>query len=288
MSTSSQFRKVVGRMSSYASPVAIPRHSLTVFNAHSTPAFMRSEFIDTLLQIEEEYDWLPAYQIPDYVYGRLAQTPRPLATLTFDDGFADNMWSAEVLAERNISAAYFIPTGFITSDDPWDFLVSNIGKSDYSVHPSLTPRDLLPMSRSDLGRLSQMGHVIGSHTVNHSRIQTMSNQAVHKELSESKDSLRDWLGSTPTYFASPFSTMGLTAGTAKIVREVYDYHFTTLDIPNAAHAGHFIFRTNLEFWWDKRIRQYSISARRLEHLRWMIKTKGFREANKHMMQATSS
>lgn len=251
------------------------RAELTVFNAHFTPESHRRDFEDTLDWVSEDYRWLSAHDLPDFFQRpRAAAKGKPYAALTFDDGWKSNVWSAQLLAERGIQAAYFIATGFVEADDAWAFVTNNIRKrKDEPV--GYTRADLEAMSVDDVKSLAKLGHVVGSHTVNHRLVQELPEAELRDELTRSRDLLEEWLGQRPQFFASPFTTQGLSKQAALTVMDYYDHHFTTLDLPNSKFGGHFVHRTNLEFWWTSGRRRFAVDVRVPERLRWRIKARDF-------------
>ncbi len=67
------------------------------------------------------------------------------------------------------------------------------------------PSDLAfsPMCPGDVGKLSSLGHEIGSHTVNHPILTRMAPGAAAMELSRSAAHIESWTGNTPTSICYP-------------------------------------------------------------------------------------
>lgn len=89
--------------------------------------------------------------------------------LTFDDGHPGWLNAAEDLAARGWRAAFFVVT-------------CAIGRSG-------------ELSKPDLRRLASLGHVVGSHTVDHAHLSRAEPAFVLRQWSESKAFLEDVLGS---------------------------------------------------------------------------------------------
>lgn len=103
---------------------------------------------------------------------------RPAFALTFDDGHFGWLQAAEALQERRWKASFFVVTGII-------------GRAR-------------AVSRSDLRRLAEMGHVIGTHTVDHPFQLSLKEDAyILDQWSRSKAALEDILGREVTSAAVP-------------------------------------------------------------------------------------
>jgi peptidoglycan/xylan/chitin deacetylase (PgdA/CDA1 family) len=115
--------------------------------------------------------------------------PRTLA-ITFDDSYRDNLFAAQILAEYQLPASFFIPTSYVGTDRvfPWD---RNL------------PR-LANLTWADLREMSRLGFEIGSHTVTHVSLGEVSPEQARREIFESKAILEDQLGRKVRYLAYPF------------------------------------------------------------------------------------
>jgi peptidoglycan/xylan/chitin deacetylase (PgdA/CDA1 family) len=101
----------------------------------------------------------------------------PSLDVTFDDGTRDHLRAAELLAGSGISGIFFVITG-------------RVGSSEY-------------LSESDLQILVRFGHRLGSHTVTHRRITTLSAEHLKTELERSRDFLEQIAGKKIEWFAPP-------------------------------------------------------------------------------------
>jgi peptidoglycan/xylan/chitin deacetylase (PgdA/CDA1 family) len=108
------------------------------------------------------------------------------ATLTFDDGFADNLHAlAPLLAELRAPATVFVVSGWL-------------GRT----HPAAPGTRIL--SVSELRELYGLGVEIGAHSRTHADLRTVSAQEARVELAGSRADLEDLLGSEISVAAYPY------------------------------------------------------------------------------------
>ncbi|QEV07764.1 polysaccharide deacetylase family protein [Streptomyces prasinus] len=117
--------------------------------------------------------------------GRAPLPPRPVL-LTFDDGFADLPGpTADLLARRSLPATAYLTTGAITPG----------GRS------LLPPAPMMTLDR--VAELERSGMEIGSHTVSHAQLDTLTGRQLRAELVDSKAVLEDVLGHPVPHLAYP-------------------------------------------------------------------------------------
>jgi peptidoglycan/xylan/chitin deacetylase (PgdA/CDA1 family) len=123
--------------------------------------------------------------VADHMAGRVPLPPRPVL-LTFDDGFADLPGpTAEALAVRSLPATAYLTTGAIAPG----------GRS------LLPPAPMMTLDRA--AELERFGMEIGSHTVTHAQLDTLSAKALAYELRTSRAVLEDALGHPVRHLAYP-------------------------------------------------------------------------------------
>ncbi|MEU0738415.1 polysaccharide deacetylase family protein [Streptomyces sp. NPDC006134] len=123
--------------------------------------------------------------LADHLAGRAPLPPRPVL-LTFDDGFADLPGpTAEALAARSLPATAYLTTGALAPG----------GRS------LLPPAPMMTLDR--VAELERSGMEIGSHTVTHAQLDTLSARRLAYELRASKDVLEDTLGHAVRHLAYP-------------------------------------------------------------------------------------
>lgn len=105
---------------------------------------------------------------------------RGLVTLSFDDGWEVNSKNAlPIMQQYGFLSNQFYATTFIKNST-----VAN--------------------TRQLIQNFVNAGHEIGSHTITHSDLTTLSDSKLNTELVDSKTYLESYLGKPVTYFASPF------------------------------------------------------------------------------------
>lgn len=126
----------------------------------------------TTLSMDELYDHLINHK----------KIPRKSVVLTFDDGYSNNYDTLYPLLKANgFTAAIFVQTNKVDVDKR--FLTS-----------------------SQIKELSDNGIEIGSHTVSHKDLTTLSSEEKFKELNDSKDFLEGILHKKVNYIAYPYGS----------------------------------------------------------------------------------
>ena len=111
-------------------------------------------------------------------YGR--RLPAKPVLITFDDGYRDVLWhAAPVLHRLHMPAIEFVITDRISGPD-----------SSFLTWPQLA-------------RLERLGVAIGSHTVTHLDLTTLSASAAAAELRDSRRTIEQHLGHPVQWFAYP-------------------------------------------------------------------------------------
>jgi peptidoglycan/xylan/chitin deacetylase (PgdA/CDA1 family) len=120
--------------------------------------------------------------------------------ITFDDAYLSVLEVGKpLLDELGLPATVFVPTDY--PDVPerpmaWD------GIDQWLSGPH--EHELSPLSWSQLGALADAGWEIGSHTSSHPRLTTLPDDALGRELSESRAKLEERLGRPCTTLAYPY------------------------------------------------------------------------------------
>jgi peptidoglycan/xylan/chitin deacetylase (PgdA/CDA1 family) len=144
------------------------------------------------------------------------QSGKPMATITFDDGYEDNhSYALPILARQGVPATFFVTAGFIEQDSVVVARFHHLaGGAEHAV----------PLAWTQVRELCASGMGVGSHTYSHPNLARLSPSAVRDELVKSRDIICDRVGGAVDLFAYPF-------GKPRV-------HFTSLTAAAVRAAGH--------------------------------------------------
>jgi peptidoglycan/xylan/chitin deacetylase (PgdA/CDA1 family) len=150
--------------------------------------------------------------------------PHKAVSLTFDDGYRDNLTKVlPALVKYGFPATIFVTTGMI-------------GKTD--------TRGLKRLSEKDLRQLHATGLIdIEPHTVTHPQLSRCASDILEREIVDSKRMLEELLGKSCTLFAYPYGDYN-----DAVHRAVVQAGFSAAVTARAGTAGHgddvFLLRRN--------------------------------------------
>ncbi|WP_300016106.1 polysaccharide deacetylase family protein [Pseudonocardia sp.] len=137
---------------------------------------------------------VPLSSVVDRLAARGA-TPRGSTVLTFDDGFADYAEHAVPIMERHgLTATMYIVAGSVTGSGVSVDWITGLDPAD--APPLLTPEQIRD--------LHARGWDIGSHSMAHRDLPTLSEAECLADLRDSRDLLSDLLGAAVSTLAYPF------------------------------------------------------------------------------------
>jgi len=167
--------------------------------------------------------------------GKLRLPRRPII-LTFDDGYEDNYTIAFPL----LQSFGYRPVIFAVTDKKRR---TNFWDSDEPTAALLTSGQMQELNRS--------GMEIGSHTITHPRLPQLNNDAIRRELRESRDSLQQILGSEVISFAYPYGD--LQPAVKSLVEEAgYKFAVAADSGPTAFYQDFLEIRRTQVFPWTTR------------------------------------
>ncbi len=163
---------------------------------HKTPADFETQ-LTTLLA--KNYTVVSLDQVAAALAGRATLPSKPVA-ITFDDGFADQLQAADLLAKYRLPATFYIITGGAASN--WC-----IGAGRRYNDPAQPPQGCGDAYLSwdqirDLDRGSLI--TIGGHTVDHFDLTGLSSDDLAFQISEGKHQIEAQLGHPIYHFAYPY------------------------------------------------------------------------------------
>ena len=144
----------------------------------------------------------------------------PVACFSFDDGFtevATEMYP--VIRNFNVNCCIFVNPGFIdlTSAEQKIFSMSR-----YNIEKT-------PSSWSELSAFVQNGGLVGSHTVNHARLSSITMDETYNEIIKSKATIEERLNTECKYFAWPYGTADdVNRDQLDIILENYEFGFSAI------------------------------------------------------------
>ena len=120
------------------------------------------------------YSTINMNQLYEHYANGLKLPPNPVC-LTFDDGYADNLYTAmPILKKYNMIGNVFVISNWIGKENKWE---------DFGKAPTVT------MTEQELLEWQNAGNYIGSHTVSHPNLNLCDKAQLRKEFSLSKKSL---------------------------------------------------------------------------------------------------
>jgi len=162
-----------------------PQHGLRILMYHSVGSTVFGDKLGLHTISEKHFR-----EHLDFLNGVVTAPLQPLlipesalnVAITFDDGYADNLYiAAPLLVERSIPFTVFVTSSFIRNHEP-GFL-----------------------SHGELKQLAQLpGVIIGAHAASHCHLTHCSNDQLTSELRDSRHYLEDLIGRPVTTMAYPY------------------------------------------------------------------------------------
>jgi peptidoglycan/xylan/chitin deacetylase (PgdA/CDA1 family) len=203
-----------------------------------------------------------AIPLREQLRGRSADRPR--VTLTFDDGYADNLRVAKPqLERRDVPATVFVATATVGTRERywWDVVAESVPDADEARRRVIelarldraergrrleelsagvaveTPGDDRALNPDELLELADGGLVtIGAHTVNHPSLAHQSVAEQRDELRQSRAVLGEILGRPPDELAYPFGTSSDYSSASTAVAREAGYALACINMPGAVRA----------------------------------------------------
>ncbi len=189
-------------------PVAILFYHRVADSYPNAWTIERQDFVHQLDWLQENYRVVSLAEAQHQI--RTGQCKEPTASITFDDGYADNArFAIPELLRRGLTATYFVSTSFVREGRCFP-------------HDERCGQPLPPNSIAELQEFSEQGIEIGAHTSSHADLGSLSDiAAIRAEIVDSAQELESWLGKRVRYFAFPF---GLPENTSQLAVDVIREH----------------------------------------------------------------
>jgi peptidoglycan/xylan/chitin deacetylase (PgdA/CDA1 family) len=118
-------------------------------------------------------------------------------SITFDDGFRNNLTNAvPLLVDQQSVAAFFLPSSRIQDERRWD--------PSLPVAPYASHREPEYLTWDECRIMIGEGMTIGAHGVTHRPLSGLGDEDVYKELRDSRDSIEANTSSPCRHFACPW------------------------------------------------------------------------------------
>jgi peptidoglycan/xylan/chitin deacetylase (PgdA/CDA1 family) len=127
---------------------------------------------------------------------RGAPLPAKPVVLTFDDGYADNYSRVlPLLQSRGMKATFFVVSRFLAEDE-----------EHRRVEEKGTPQEKRFLLWSEVRALAAAGMEIGSHSLFHRRLTTLSLEEARADVRSSREELEAGLGRPVEFLAYPYNS----------------------------------------------------------------------------------
>ena len=117
--------------------------------------------------------------------------------VTFDDAFTSVSRALPALERLRVPATVFACSGYAADGRPLDV-------PELAADAARLPNELATMPWDDLRAFAERGIEVGSHTVSHPRLTTVSDAQLERELRESREHLEDELRRPCRFLAYPY------------------------------------------------------------------------------------
>lgn len=167
-----------------------------VADVKNDPNFLCVEtenFSNQLIYLKENFNIIKLSELVEKIKNQTLD--KKDISITFDDGYADNLINAlSILEKLNIPATIFITAGKISDLTPFDW---DKNTDELSRGRALTKDELITLSQSQYIE-------IGAHTVNHPHLSSLNLNEQTKEITESQIILETIINKKIIGFSYPF------------------------------------------------------------------------------------
>lgn len=219
----------IGRYTARPSPatrvVVLCYHSVNPSGALASPT--PALFARHLCWLKEQCDVVPFGCVPA---ATRRQTHRPVVSVTFDDGYADNYeYAFPVLQRYGVPATFFLTAGFVVNDAATRQRIQSSWR--------LSSGQIYPLEWWQIREMRRGGMEFGAHSYGHFNLAELSNGAAEDDMRRAKDVLEDRLGEPVTSMAYPFGKprRHFTSETANLAAKV-GYQFAAAILSRSVRA----------------------------------------------------
>ena len=234
-----------------------PSAGIHIMNGHyvSRNNLGQEVFYDLLEQLNKRLKFIRIEEATELVTQKKL-TKEKLIAFTFDDGFSECYTKiAPVLEEFKTNAAFFINPGFVEGNQ--EYIKTFQEKKVFTIGKS-------PMSWKQILELHQRGHIIGSHTVDHIRLNTEDQAELTFQITKCKEIIQYKTGAPCEYFAYPYGQLSdINEKALSIAAENHKYIFSGANYKKYfSFHGKVLNRRHFEGDWPASHLNYFLSIQR--------------------------
>ncbi len=234
--------------------VSRPKPGIHILNGHRIEDEIEPDtFRNLLLELRKYVDFVNVEKAVEMIITH-QQPARPMVAFTFDDGFMDNYdIFAPTLEEFGVNALFFINPNYVDGDEKY---IDN-----FNANIVMTPNKR-PMRWAHVKELSERGHIIGAHTMDHYMINTDDEDELRYQIETCKGIIEKEIGKECPYFAFPYGKLSqANSKSIAIACDCYKYVFSQSDYKRYfSFNGTVINRRHFEPFWPKKHVFYFLSC----------------------------
>ena len=246
---------------------------LQIANFHHLYDYEVPKFRSFIEWFRSKYNVVPYSQATDLVAsGKIDAT---YGAITFDDGLKSVLNAVKVLREFDLSAMFFICPQIIGETDP--------GKlREFHIQSRFNYESDEVINWDEVDYMLDHNQEIGSHTVSHPELSSLSADQIREELEQSRLQIEQKTGKPVEHFAWPFGTFASLGKVAAKIAIESDYKSVGTGV-RGAHAPDeskskiipFLRRDNFEARWPLRHIKYFLmqnAKRPIRRNQWLPQT----------------
>lgn len=252
MSTLRQFAR--NRVLDFLGAFSRPANGIHILNGHRTLDENEPETFRLMLKALSQKATLIKVEEAVQMIMNHEQPAKPLVAFTFDDGFMECYdIFAPILEEFNTNALFFVNPNYVNGDEHY---IENFNNAIV-----MTPNKR-PMRWEQLKELSERGHIIGAHTMDHYMINTNDEDTLKHQICDCKKVIEASIGKTCDYFAFPYGKLThANQLSIDIACLHYKYVFSQSDYKHYFSFGNRVInRRHFEPFWPHRHVSYFLSC----------------------------
>ena len=233
-----------------------PQKGIHILNGHRIQNEIEPEtFYTQLKQLSKYVKFIRIETAIDMIVNKI-EPSEPLVAFTFDDGFMDCYdIFAPTLEKFGVNAMFFINPNYVEGDESYI--------QHFNEHIVMTPNKL-PMRWTHLKELSERGHIVAAHTMDHYMINTNDIEVLKYQITTCKKVIEEKIGKECLYFAFPYGKLTQANQTSiDIACKTYKFVFSQSDYKEYfSFNGKVINRRHFEPFWPVNHVKYFLSCKK--------------------------